>query len=176
MLVSIFRLTHSTKGDDKAGGCITKRFHRKRIEWNTFDTPPPTRWPKSRYVYLRLPSQFLRFPVGSRLLPRIYADYALWNRATIRILFGFRMKERGREWICESEFLPSLELITRSLRRFIVSLLERSGREREKVFWFRISCIFLNARNGSRLERLTFFLISYSFRLNECKYIMRAKG
>lgn len=82
-------------------------------------------------VYLRLPSQFLRFPVGSRLLPRIYADYALWNRATIRILFGFRVKERGREWICESEFLPSLELITRSLRRFIVSLLERSGRERE---------------------------------------------
>lgn len=131
MLVSIFRLTHSTKGDDKAGGCITKRFHRKRIEWNTFDTPPPMRWPKSRYVYLRLPSQFLRFPVGSRLLPRIYADYALWNRATIWILFGFRVKERGREWICESEFLPSLELITRSLRRFIVSLLERSGRERE---------------------------------------------
>lgn len=127
MLVSIFRLTHSTKGDDKAGGCITKRFHRKRIEWNTFDTPPPMRWPKCIFA----PS----FPISS------FSGWIATFTANLRglramepgygILFGFRVKERGREWICESEFLPSLELITRSLRRFIVSLLERSGRERE---------------------------------------------
>lgn len=116
MLVSIFRLTHSTKGDDKAGGCITKRFHRKRIEWNTFDTPPPMRWPKSRYVYLRLPSQFLRFPVGSRLLPRICADYALWNRATIRILFAYPIPGEGeRERMNLWEWIPSISGVNYAL-------------------------------------------------------------
>lgn len=172
MLVSIFRLIHSTKGDDKAGGCITKRFHRKRIEWNTFDTPPPMRWPKCIFA----PS----FPISS---------FSGWIATFTTNLRGLRAMEPGydsdsfripgegeRERMNLWEWIPSISGVNYALASMFHRVSFGTIGTREKVFWFRISCIFLNARNGSRLERLTFFLISYSFRLNECKYIMRAKG
>lgn len=112
---------------DKAGGCITKRFHCKRIESNGILS--------IGYIYLRLAFQFFRLDCD------FYHEFTqcilllLCNWVSGFFLLTRWVKKKGREWICENEFLPpisGLNYTRDSLRYFIVSSLERLLRERER--------------------------------------------